>query len=93
MYNLDLHQLVRLIQLARGGASQLYLPRDLLEQRLSRNEAERFRTLAASLHDSGLAVQSQRLSQFFLGLCPELNDKLGTSRTAAELSRMLLSNT
>ena len=92
-YNLALHQLVRLIQLARGGASQLYLPRGLLEQHLSRSEAERFRTLAASLHDSGLAVQSQRLSQFFLGLCPELNDKLGTSRTAAELSRMLLSNT
>lgn len=86
-YNLALHQLIRLIQLARGGACHLYLPRALITRHLDAAEAATLRTLAPGLNRSGLPAQALRLYRFFLDLVPELNDRLGCTRTVRELEQ------
>jgi hypothetical protein len=71
-YNLALHRLARLIELARGRGDFLFLPRLLLPKHLSLSEQLAFRELRGTIYLPEAAQLKRRLANCFLGIVEEL---------------------
>lgn len=88
-YNLALHRLARLVELARGGDVYLFLPRMLLSERLTLAEQERFRALHGVLYLPDAAPLKRRLAEEFLGIVEEASRRFSLRRDAGSLRRFL----
>ncbi|MCE9635764.1 MAG: tyrosine-protein phosphatase [Planctomycetes bacterium] len=88
-YNLALHRLARLVELARGGDAYLFLPRMLLSGRMRRDEQERFRALHGELYLPEAAALKQRLVDAFLDAIDEVARRFAVRRDRDSLRRFL----
>jgi hypothetical protein len=79
-YNLALHRLARLIELARGSGEYLFLPRMLLSARLDRSEQVEFRDLHGVLYLPKAPEQKRKLAGMFLKVVAELQSKFPLRR-------------
>lgn len=88
-YDLALGRLLRLVQLTRGGARYLYLPRDLLATAISGEEQREIYGLAASFALPEGIERKRALAERFEIALGEAQDVLGVERDAARLTRLL----
>lgn len=88
-YNLALHRLARLVELARGSGEYLFLPRMLLSMRLGPREQVAFRDLHGVLYLPQAAEQKQRLADAFLKIVRELAAKVPLRRSADSMAGFL----
>ncbi len=88
-YNLALHRLARLVELARGTPVYLFLPKLLLPRRMSLPEQLRWRELRGTLYLPEANQAKRRLADSFLATFGEISVRLGCRRKPADLAGFL----
>jgi len=88
-YNLALHRLARLVELARGNADYLFLPRMLLSGRLGHQEQIEFRDLHGVLYLPRAPEQKRKLAGVFLKIVRELASRLPLRRSIDSMASFL----
>lgn len=88
-YNLALHRLARLVELARGNGEYLFLPRMLLSKRLGKQEQAEFRALHGVLYLPEAPTQKRRLAAAFLQVVEELRTRYLLRRPVEALRTFL----
>lgn len=88
-HNLALHRLARLVELARGDAAYLFLPRMLLSERMSIDEQVQFRTLSGELYLPEVADLKRRLAAQFVSIVQELSSKVPLRRPVESVRAFL----
>lgn len=88
-FNLALHRLARLVQLARGDPVYLYLPKMLLPSRMSFPEQLRWRELCGTMYLPEAHDAKRRLAAAFLEVVRELYHQLPGARSEVELTDFL----
>lgn len=88
-YNLALHRLARLVELSRGQAVYLFLPKLLLSRRMSLPEQVRWRELHGTLYLPEANAAKRRLADAFIGTVEELASRCRVARSVPELRAFL----
>jgi hypothetical protein len=88
-YNLALGRLARIIQLVRGGAEHLYLPRQLTSSLMPLEEQTRFWALAGTLYLPEALERKRALADWFVAAVREACGALGVRRDADGLAHFL----
>jgi len=88
-FNLALHRLARLVELARGHAVCLFLPKMLLPARMSLPEQLRWRELRGTMYLPEANDAKRRLAAVFLEAVRELYSQAPGARSADELADFL----
>lgn len=89
-YNLALHRLARLVELARGNGEYLFLPRMLLSGRLSSQEQIEFRDLHGVLYLPKAQEQKRKLVGAFLKIVRELDQRFPLRRSVDSMASFLV---
>lgn len=88
-YNLALHRLARLVELARGDGEYLFLPRMLLPGRLGHQEQIEFRELHGVLYLPRAPEQKRKLADAFLKFVRELAVRFPLRRSVESMASFL----
>mgnify|MGYP002777651532 CR=1 FL=1 len=88
-YNLALHRLARLVELARGDGDYLFLPRMLLPGRLGHQEQIEFRELHGVLYLPRAPEQKRKLADTFLKFVRELAVRFPLRRSVESMASFL----
>lgn len=88
-YSLALGRLARIVQLVRGGAEHLYLPRQLTSSLMPLEEQSRFWALAGTLYLPEALARKRALAEWFVALVREAGDTLGVRRDPERLAGFL----
>jgi protein tyrosine/serine phosphatase len=88
-YNLALHRLARLVELARGNGDYLFLPRMLLSGRLGHQEQIEFRDLHGVLYLPRAPEQKRKLAGAFLKIVRELAVRFPLRRSTESMASFL----
>lgn len=88
-YNLALHRLARLVEISRGQAAYLFLPKLLLPRRMTLQEQVHWRGLRGTIYLPEATEAKRRLATAFVGTIDELAHRINYSRQASELRRWL----
>lgn len=88
-YNLALHRLARLVELARGNGDYLFLPRMLLSGLLGQEEQIEFRELHGVLYLPRAQEQKRKLAGAFLKIVRELAERFRLRRSIDSMASFL----
>lgn len=88
-FNLALHRLARLVELARGNAVFLFLPKMLLPARMSLPEQRQWRELRGTMYLPEANDAKRRLAAAFLESVRELHRQAPGARSPVELADFL----